>query len=288
MKKILVFLLTLALVLAISVSGFGFESEYFDLPLILGFHESQDNSFYGYRYVSASKDVDLNRWTYRAFISEYIEDDSDYMLPGDTIMPDEEIYGAQLEEDQAELTETEENIDYSSYAKELFDEELMKNELEEYKNGDEHFESGHYGYEQNEAKGYKYPFIRWSYDFTTLYNHKEYHKSACVPTSSYYCIYVEVTSTVSAEDCESLFNEVMSTIEIENYDSSVQDSLDIEFSVNEDVIPYVATPAPTVTRGFSIKFDIIPIIIFLIVIIVVVAVKKKKEKKSAEDKNLDN
>ncbi len=161
-------------------------------------------------------------------------------------------------------------------AEDLLNKELIEKELDEAMEYDSFLEEYSSSFEQNKVTGYKYVAFNSIYNYDS---YKEYEKLARIPTKSNY-IYVRATSTVSMEDCEIIFNKVMSTIDIKEYDEELFHGLTVDFAVREDIPEY--EPVKRVTKGFII---IPPALVIAVVLTVIFTVRddRKSRKQQTED-----
>ncbi len=254
MKKLLISLATLMIILAFSINSFAITGKYFDLPVLDDFDEEAVILNENEQYVRAKKSEPYClECTYAVRVDEY-----------------EGIY----------LT-----------ADDLFDKAKLEKELDDEREFSSQFEDGSFSVAFNSISKYTYVEISSIYDYMADSGYKEYKTIARIPTEFYY-VTVEVASTISQEDCEKVFDEIMKTIDIKEFDDGLVSNVPVDKTVEPDKN---ATQSETggaeeperVTKSFSVTIKGLPLVVVAVVVALLVN-ERKKRNKTTEDKSLDN
>ncbi len=254
MKKLLISFATLMLILALSINSFAITGKYFDLPVLDDFDEEAVILNENEQYVRAKKtEPYCLECTYTVRVDRY-----------------EGIY----------LT-----------AEDLFDKEKLEKELDDECEFDSQFEDGSFSVAFNSVSNYTYVEISSIYDYMADSGYKDYKKIARIPTESYY-ITVEVVSSISQEDCERVFDEIIKTIDIVDFDNNLVSNVPVDKTVepdkNETQSETGGTDEPErVTKSFSVTIKGLPFVVVAVVVALHVN-ERKKRNKTTEDKSLDN
>ncbi len=189
-----------------SVSSFALEGKYFDLPTVDGFCEIENTEEY--------------------FSSGYLQ-----AVKADKQVNETYISGYGVE------ARTYEYFSKFISAQDIFDSEILENMvLEVEKESDVEIEKCHFEKNQNDVSKYKYAAIFTEADISTPEEQRMWHLVTAYIPANDYVVVVHVSGIDSMENVEKIFEEILSTINVHDYNPELLKDVKINGAIDETPI----------------------------------------------------